>query len=227
MRKHSATFCPFRLLSRYSKKAPESFLGPWTVIPAAANLQRGVVAADGEEPSVIQAIIARNGVPGPSLVFCGTLMGADLVIIARRPDGCWPLLFVQAKARTEASTPEALRSLQFPYHVNREKSPRLPENDRLKSAFHSLNSIMGRDDVRVVFLVIQFPANSQSRYKRAKTSSQSLLIAEGMLKKKNVLELVVDKSNATEWLQELGHGLQRLENVKQGDGVKKAKSGVA
>ena len=101
------------------------FLGPWTGIPPAANLQRGVVAADGDEPDVIQAILARNGVPGPSLVFCGTLMGADLVIIACRPDGCWLLLFVQAKAGTEASTPEALRALQFSVPCESRKEPSL------------------------------------------------------------------------------------------------------
>jgi hypothetical protein len=201
--------------SRLNGALGAEFAGPWTPIQPGGDERRGTLAADGAEPGLILDILDRKGARGTSLVFPGTKMGADLVVVARRADGQSLLLFVQAKACMVTSTRKAMQSLRFPYHVNRDTDPRLPAIVGLISAANALDDIMARDDVSVVFLVVKFPANSQRGYDRAKVATIREA-GEGSKRRKlrQVLELVVDQSNAMEWLGPLQDGLARMEDVK-------------
>jgi hypothetical protein len=207
---------PERVSLVFSRLGPD-YVGQWEVTPPAGDERRGSIALrDGDEPRLIRAILDRNSARGQSLVFPLTKMGPDVIVVARRPDGRWLLMFVQAKASMSASTPQAMKSLQFPYHVNRDKKPKLPDNEDIRSAAGELDEIMARNDVTVVLLVIKFPANSKG-FKRAQLAQMELANGGGPKKPKTkkVLELVVDGSNARSWLASMEAGLSGMDSVKR------------
>jgi hypothetical protein len=203
------------LVSKKSLVAGESqvskviFDGPWEFLKLQGNDRRGVLSEDGQEYTHIQKILDRKDGYGFHLVYTGTSIGADIIIVAQREsDKKWLLLFVQAKATLNFSTPEAMNTLQLPYYTNRTKNPSIPKN--LLDSANSLEKILKRDDILVSFLVIKFPADSQSSYERKKKVSWTFLNTT-----KTVLELVVDKSNAVTLLPNLENGLDGMLKVKK------------
>jgi len=171
------------------------FKGPWVPIMPGGDLRRGTQAKDGQEPELLRAMLDRPSNVGTSLVFPGTAMGSDIVIVARRTGASprWLLLFVQVKACLKISTPQAMRSLKYPYHVNRDQTSRHVA-EGMEGAAQALNEIMARDDVSVVLLVVKFPAQSVAGYQRVQETTQELKIGQTTPTKK-VLEIVVDGSS--------------------------------
>lgn len=224
---HAAELCAVledrRIIGNKAIKLRAEFQGPWKLADAAGDERRGVRCADNEEPAALREMLerARTQGRGIHLLFPGTAMGADLVVVARRADGRLLLLFVQLKACLKTSTPEAMRSLRLPYRQNRESaSPSVPEGSI--AAVKALDAEIFRDDVSVVLMVFKYPANSQGGYDRAKEATYAQYVDPPPPKSraraprtKTVLELVVDSSNALELLAGLGDGLRAMEGVKQ------------
>lgn len=231
---HAAELCAVlddrRIMGNKAIKSRAEFQGPWKLADAAGDERRGMQCSDGEEPAALRKMLecARTQSRGIHLLFPGTAMGADLVVVARRADGRLLLLFVQLKACLKTSTPDAMRSLRLPYRQNRESaSPSVP--DGRVAAVKALDAEIFRDDVSVVLMVFKYPANSQSGYDRAKEATYTAYVdsvpAESpgraqappatAARSKTVLELVVDSSNAAELLAGLRNGLKKMSDVKQ------------
>jgi hypothetical protein len=190
------------------------YQGQWTVATPGGDGRRGVQALNDNEPRLILEMVERPDPRGPSLIFPGTAMGADLIVVARNDSsGERLLMFVQAKARMSASTEEAMRSLQYPYHINREHNKKKPRSipEWNQAAAHQLGALLARENVRVVLLVIKFPANSAKSYSLIKLGSITLPNDV----KQEALELVVDGRNGEEWLYPLHDGLKRMKLVKE------------
>jgi len=192
------------------------FEGPWELRRSEVySMRRGVeVSKDGDEPTWIRRILEeewRTTGGGPYMVWPGTRMGADIVVVARNPrTGRWLLLFVQCKATPDYSTPEAMRSLRWPYHINRQSAARsVPPN--LTQAAAELNGLLARPDVSVALLVVKYPADSASGYPRVKHAERAMQAGGA---RKRVLELVVDRSNAAARLKGLYAAMKDMEKVK-------------
>ena len=184
---------------------PETFQGPWILAsPGGAELL-GESCKDGEEPEAIRCILKNADTIGKSLVFPGTLMGADVVFAARRAsDGRKLLVFIQAKASRNASAPMALKSLTLPYHTGRDKTPMLPKT--FDKAYADLNAIIGDANTSVVFVVFKFPG---------KAVAKNIKVARYNPAGKEVLHMYLDERNAEEVLPGMKRGLKAIKGVKK------------
>jgi hypothetical protein len=198
------------------------FVGPWKVYAPCGDMRRGTKVDDDakviSEASLISDILDNNqkeNFRGCHLVFPCEKFGGDIIIVGYREvnSQCQHVvMIVQAKACMQTSTPAAMKSLRYPYYTNRDKTPTPPEpTSDYGKALNNYKTLLLRDDVHVVFVVFKYPANSQNGYKRFEVKP---LIDMG-LPEKNVLEIVLDSSNAERVIVTLRNGLQRMKMVKE------------
>jgi len=185
---------------------PPEYRGPWKLADPGGAQRRGMTCKNGDEPAAIRDIVACAGDVGVSVVFPGTLMGADVVFAARRADGRKLLVFAQVKASFKASAPEALRSLTLPYHANREKTPKLPMEPA--AAHSALNNVIGDANTSVVFVVFKFPGNGKAKAVQVMQYDEKNL-------KKPVLYVLLDGRNAEDVLPGMKRGLEAVREVKK------------
>lgn len=180
------------------------FLGEWTLAIPDASQRRGTLCRDGEEPAQIRHILQCAGEVGRSIVFPGNIMGADLVVAAKRPiDGRKLLIFAQVKSSFRASTPAAFRSLELPYHVNRDgPGTSVSKNHSIQAAYDDLNTIVC-GNLSVVFLVFKYPGKSH-------TTQPVVYNYHG----KPVLKLTLDGSNARDLLPGMAKGFDALDVIR-------------
>jgi hypothetical protein len=215
---HAQELCD-ALDARQLGKIDDVFRGPWILAEPAGDERRGTLCRDGEEPARIHDMLAlQEGHKGWSLVFPGTAMGADLVIVARRRDNRRLLLFVQTKACLKKSTTEALLSLRWPYHQNRGTPLSRNVPPKIAKALKALQNAMFNDQVSVVFMVFKYPANSKTTERAKKytyTEVMSGTKSRAQPRTKECLEVVVDKTNAQTLLTDMKAGLDAMEDVKK------------
>jgi len=181
-------------------KSNAGFKGPWQLASANGDECLGIGSEDGEEPHHIRTILACAGEKGPFIVFPSTSLGADIVIAAKRPNGYNKLLlFIQVKACMQTSTQSAMNSLKYPYHQNRDKKPKVPENK--KASLEQLNTVLTQNNVHVVHVVVKYPADSKKGTHRTRMDG-------------NLLRVIFDRSNAEKNLPALSAGLTALLEVK-------------
>ncbi|KAH9260412.1 hypothetical protein BASA81_001582 [Batrachochytrium salamandrivorans] len=177
----------------------ERFDGEWEIALPGGDARMGIQSKDGEEPRDIKTILECAGDVGPSIVFPGVNMGADVVIAARRKsDNRKLLVFVQA-----TSTPEAKK--------NRRKEP----EPRLE-VYNDLVNVM--KEALVLNIVIKFPARSTGKDRKPELVpalvAKSSASASTNDAKDTYLQVVFDASNVGEYLKPMAKGLERVKELK-------------
>jgi hypothetical protein len=174
-----------------------AFTGPWTMAEPDGDMRRGIRVKAGSEADVIGDILANAGRVGLSLVFPSEAFGADIVIVARRQhaEKCL-LLFVQCKSCMMHSTSEAMRRLEFPYHINRDTSPQVPAVHQ--GAWTKLQAILKRPNLCVVFAVVKYLEDPNQSAPEAEI--MDLHLGNEQQEKIKVMKVIFDHRNLKERL---------------------------
>lgn len=99
---------------------PDDFTGPWQLYAKRDVQERVAIKVKGNrEADVLNDIMNAPLGTFPSTIFPDTAHGADVIMLAKNSSNKWLLICLQAKAKFQASTPEALRVLQSAYAQNR------------------------------------------------------------------------------------------------------------
>ena len=194
---------------------PEKFKGDWKVAEPPGSRVRGSRPSLGNEPASIAELVraARLG-RGKSIMFACNEFGPDLVFCAYDAlSGRVLVMLIQCKATTSTSTPQAFKSLAYPYRQNRKGDHPVLPNERMNWA-SDLDAVLSRPDIVLVHAVFKTLEGSVAA---AVEEHQYISALTGVAVNKPVLRLTFD-TNTFETL-----GLSFAADLRQLEGVKRAR----
>jgi hypothetical protein len=155
---------------------------------------------DGDEPTILQEILQNKTTFHPTIIACGTKIGADLIYVFFDSQGRPVVVFCQSKSGLE-SFPMAFSTLELPYYVNRNKADQKCGNT---IALEALKKCISNNNATVVFLAVKPIGDPKAKYPA---------VVQDEVLQMQVLKLVMSKSHRPEEMKDAWNSLHRFKGL--------------